>query len=103
MKRIFRKLLKKMIPNIKHRNVLRSLYSRMKLRIYIVVKLFKYDGYVPFVPLEHFYSPFPALSDIKQQNHIVTLNYEKMGGGGATISQRKYPALIYTKMNSWNY
>jgi hypothetical protein len=44
---------------------------KISLRIAIIKDMKKNHVFVPFVPIEHFYSPFPALSDIESHDFSV--------------------------------
>jgi hypothetical protein len=61
MKALLRKIYHTLIKKEKTK---RFIYN-FCLRLRIIRDMLKKDALIPFVPIEHFYSPFAAMSDIK--------------------------------------
>jgi hypothetical protein len=61
MKRFLKKIYHRFVKSEKAKLFIRKIYCRMK----IISDMLKKNVFVPFFPIEHFYSPFPAIADIK--------------------------------------
>jgi hypothetical protein len=67
MKNLLKKIYYKFIKNEKIRKLIWNFYHRVK----IIKDMMRKNVFVPCVPIEHFYSPFPAISDIKNNDFSV--------------------------------
>ncbi|MDR3342019.1 MAG: hypothetical protein LBT14_04385 [Treponema sp.] len=61
MKTLLKKIYHVFLKKEKTKKLIRKIYCRMC----IIKNMLKKDVFVPFVPIEHFYSPFPAIVDIR--------------------------------------
>jgi hypothetical protein len=60
MKRLLKNIYHRLVKSERTKLFIRKTYCRIK----IIFDMMKKDVFVPFVPIEHFYSPFPSIIDI---------------------------------------
>jgi hypothetical protein len=61
MNRLLKKIYHRFVKDEKTKIFIRKTCCRIK----VISDMLKREVFVPFVPIEHFYSPFPAIADIK--------------------------------------
>jgi hypothetical protein len=60
MNKLLKRIYYRFVKDEKKRLFVRKIYCRIK----IIMDMLKKDIFVPFVSIEHFYSPFPSITDI---------------------------------------
>jgi hypothetical protein len=62
MNKILMEIYHKIVKKEKTKRAVRNIYRRLML----IKELMRKDIFVPFAPIEHHYSPFPAMKDIRR-------------------------------------